>query len=268
MISRPFRSVLWTQLNATAGDVAVLRLELHRHLPETSRLGDHSHRHWQALVYLSGRGTQMIGRTGHEIGPGTLLIIPPERHHSFRRAPGQAPLCLMLDFRAGWPKRTTVRSLSAVEIARIRSLLANIARTGGGGSVPDKIARAAAALDLLAAVAEFSGWHERTARRSTLTVLHQVQRALEVSPTATPRSIAASLDYHPDHLSRLVRQETGLGLRALTTRIRLQRTQRLLRLHRLVRDAAAAAGFDDQNYFARWFRKQTGLSPTAWLKTS
>ncbi|NBV84420.1 AraC family transcriptional regulator, partial [bacterium] len=25
-------------------------------------------------------------------------------------------------------------------------------------------------------------------------------------------------------------------------------------------------GFQDQNYFSRWFRKQTGLAPTKWRK--
>jgi len=28
--------------------------------------------------------------------------------------------------------------------------------------------------------------------------------------------------------------------------------------------AAEAAGFTDQNYFARWFKKQTGVTPMAW----
>jgi AraC-like DNA-binding protein len=29
---------------------------------------------------------------------------------------------------------------------------------------------------------------------------------------------------------------------------------------------ADRAGFQDQNYFSRWFRKQTGLTPTKWRK--
>ena len=63
---------------------------------------------------------------------------------------------------------------------------------------------------------------------------------------------------------RLVRAETGLGLGGLAAQVRLQRAQKLLREHALVRDAAAEAGFFDQNYFARWFKKQTGQTPVEW----
>ena len=40
--------------------------------------------------------------------------------------------------------------------------------------------------------------------------------------------------------------------------------QKFLLKHSFVRDAAAEAGFFDQNYFARWFKKQTGRAPLAW----
>ncbi|MDX2079478.1 MAG: AraC family transcriptional regulator [Terrimicrobiaceae bacterium] len=260
----PFRSVLWSRLDARSGDVEVLRLELHRHRPETSELGTHAHRHWQALVYLSGRGREEIGGELHPVSAGTMILLPPGARHAFVRESAQPPLCLMIDFRARWPVRTAVRTLSAVEMARIRSLLANLARVNDDERVPDMLGRASAALALLAATAEFSGWHPRPVRHSALTVLHRVQRLFESDPAASPKSVAAEMGYHPDHLSRLVREETGLGLRALGERVRLQRAQRLLREKRLIRDAADAAGFPDQNYFARWFKRQTGSTPAEW----
>lgn len=260
----PFRSVLWSRLDARSGDVEVLRLELHRHRPETAALGVHAHRHWQALVYLSGRGQEEVAGELHGVTAGTMILLPPGTRHAFVRESAQQPLCLMIDFRAKWPARRAVRTLSAVEMARIRSLLANLARVNDDERVPDTLARASAALALLAAAAEFSGWHPRPLRHSAATVLHRVQRHFEGDPAASPKSVAAAMGYHPDHLSRLVREETGLGLRALGASIRLQRAQRLLRERPRIRDAADAAGFSDQNYFSRWFKKQTGRTPAEW----
>lgn len=262
MHRRPFKDLLWTRLDARAGTTAVIRLELHRHLPETAKLGAHSHAHWQALLYLSGHGVQQIGRSVHPVSAGSLVILPPRSRHSFRREAGQPPLCLMLDFRATWQKRTATRSLAAFEIARVRSVLADMARLSDDKRTPDEIGRASLALRLLAQIAEASGWYPKPVRHSAMTVLHQVQKHLENG--ARPRTVAAALGYHPDYLSRLVRAETGLGLGGLAAQVRLQRAQRLLLKHGHVRDAAAEAGFFDQNYFARWFKKQTGLTPLGW----
>ncbi|MBE2205017.1 MAG: AraC family transcriptional regulator [Chthoniobacterales bacterium] len=260
MSARLFKDLLWTRLNARAGSVAILRLELHRHLPETARLGSHVHAHWQALLYLSGHGVQQIGRGLHPISAGSLVILPPGSRHAFRREASQPPLCLMLDFRAPWKKRVAVRSLAAFELARVRSVLADMARLDE--RTPDQIGRAALSLRLLAQISESSGWYPRSVHPTALTVLHQVQKLLEKD--TKPRAVAAALGYHPDYLSRLVRSETGLGLGGLAAQVRLQRVQRLLRERKLIRDAAAEAGFFDQNYFSRWFKKQTGRTPLEW----
>jgi AraC family transcriptional regulator, transcriptional activator of pobA len=262
MHHRPFKDLLWTHLDARAGSTVVIRLELHRHLPETAKLGAHSHKHWQALLYLSGHGVQQIGRQIHPVSAGSLVILSPGARHSFRREAGLAPRCLMLDFHAPWQKRTAVRSLAAVEIARVRSVLADMARLNDEKRMPDEIGRAALALRLLAQIAEDSGWYPRPVRHSAMTVLHQVQKLLKSD--AKPKTVADALGYHPDYLSRLVRAETGLGLGGLAAQVRLQRVQKFLLKHKLVRDAAAEAGFFDQNYFSRWFRKQTGLTPLEW----
>ena len=262
MKTRLFRDLLWTRLDARAGSAVALRLALHRHLPETAKLGAHSHPHWQALLYLSGHGVQQIGRSMHSISAGSLVILPPGARHSFRREASQPPLCLMLDFRAPWQKRAAVRALAAVEIARVRSVLADMARLNDDQRTPDQIGRGALALRLLAQILEASGWYPKSIRHSAITVLHQVQKLLEKD--TKPRAVAASLGYHPDYLSRLVRAETGLALGGLAAQVRLQQAQKLLVAHEKVRDAAAEAGFFDQNYFSRWFKKQTGLTPREW----
>jgi AraC-like DNA-binding protein len=78
--------------------------------------------------------------------------------------------------------------------------------------------------------------------------------------------IARESGYVRDALSRRLKREHGLGLRALRDQERLQIAQVALREAGGVGEAATRAGFDDPNYFTRWFRKQTGLTPTAWRR--
>lgn len=46
-----------------------------------------------------------------------------------------------------------------------------------------------------------------------------------------------------------------------------QAARKSLRGNASIADAAARASFDDHNYFAGWFRKQTGSIPSEWRRT-
>ena len=77
------------------------------------------------------------------------------------------------------------------------------------------------------------------------------------------RDIARQVGYAPDYLNRRLKAETGRGLRQARDAIRMERANRSLRAGRTVAEAAHAAGFSDPAYFSRWFRKQTGSTPSA-----
>jgi AraC-like DNA-binding protein len=48
--------------------------------------------------------------------------------------------------------------------------------------------------------------------------------------------------------------------------MRLEAAQAALRQEASIAEASVKAGFDDPNYFARWFRRQTGQTPSAYLQ--
>lgn len=64
-------------------------------------------------------------------------------------------------------------------------------------------------------------------------------------------------------LGRMVKKETRRSIGVWIELARLTRAKRLLQETDMpVIDVAAAVGLDDQSYFARFFRKHTGMTPT------
>lgn len=77
-------------------------------------------------------------------------------------------------------------------------------------------------------------------------------------------SIAEMLSVSQEHLSRLFKQETGIGFKEYLTGFRLQKAEDMLKHEtgRAVSEVAYACGFNDGNYFSYKFKKAYGISPT------
>ncbi|WP_391570700.1 response regulator [Cohnella sp.] len=74
--------------------------------------------------------------------------------------------------------------------------------------------------------------------------------------------LADKAHVNPSYLSRIFRQYTGEQLTAYVTRMKMEQAGKLLAGGAIrVQDVAARLGFDNPNYFAKVFRKATGLSP-------
>jgi AraC-like DNA-binding protein len=58
-----------------------------------------------------------------------------------------------------------------------------------------------------------------------------------------------------------------MTLGQLRAKILLARAEAILKGTATVGTIAGELGFTDANYFARWFRKQTGKSPTQWRRS-
>ena len=90
---------------------------------------------------------------------------------------------------------------------------------------------------------------------------------------ASPESAGLSLGklsglagYQHDYLNRLLKNHAGLTLGQFRSRKRVARAQQLLRQPKTVAEISGLVGFTEPNYFARWFRKQTGMTPTEWRR--
>lgn len=77
-------------------------------------------------------------------------------------------------------------------------------------------------------------------------------------------SIAEMLSVSQEHLSRVFKQETGVGFKDYLVQFRLQKAKDMLKHEtgRAVSEVAYACGFNDGNYFSYKFKKAYGVSPT------
>ncbi len=88
-----------------------------------------------------------------------------------------------------------------------------------------------------------------------------------IKTIGTISSYAAENRISGNYLSRLVKNATGRSVGAWIGIARIHRAKRLLSGTRMpVIDVAAAVGFEDQSYFSRLFKKETGMTPLAFRK--
>lgn len=235
----------------------VLRqLQLNRH--REAEVSPHAHEYAQLILYLSGEGVQSVGSRQRTARTGDLFVIPPRVAHGFAVRRRSRPLCLVLDYELTAPRqvRASHRRLPPGTLNDLHALLAR---------VPPKGRLTLADYSVILAVISRLFDHTRSAPQSPPAEPSTFDRVRDLLRSPTPiAKVARTAGYHRDHLTRKLKRESGLGLRALRDRLRLEAAQRALRLAPTVAEAAAQSGFDDPNYFARWFRQQTGQTPRAW----
>jgi AraC-like DNA-binding protein len=250
-----WQPLLIQQIEIHALGFVLRRLQLNRH--RDAEVAPHGHAHAQLILYLTGEGVQTVAGRRRRARAGDLFVIPPRTPHGCSVAGRSRPLCLVLDYDLESPARVRAahRLLSTATLNELHALLARVPRKGRLtlGDYPAILAVVARLLE-----------HSPAAPAPAPSLFEKLRDHVRAPrPLA---HIARDLGYHPDHLNRKLKRESGLGLRALRDRVRLEAAQAALRTEPTVAEAATRAGFDDPNYFARWFRRQTGRTPSAWRR--
>lgn len=253
--------------------IKIQRLRLNRHLPE-ARWTEHSHDHDQVLIYLMGKGQQRVDGVLYPARPGTVIHVPPGKVHAFEQQPGRHPLCLVVDveMEAGRGVAHTCDQLTAEQLIETKSRLSTLFRHQHIEKREMSFRVAAVVLDILDMALKSIGWLTPVNRFSTakhFSNARRVERLLETKDGADVSldDIAKLTGYQHDHLNRLLRAECGLTLGQLRSRIRLKRAVAMLADKVPVQEVGEKIGILDANYFARWFRQQTGVSPSSWRRS-
>jgi AraC-like DNA-binding protein/mannose-6-phosphate isomerase-like protein (cupin superfamily) len=249
--------ILIQQIEIHALGFVLRKLQLNRH--RETEVAPHRHKYAQLILYLSGEGVQAIDGRTTRAKAGDLFVIPADVAHGFALVGRSRPLCLVLDYEVEGPSRpkTAHRKLPPSTLNELHALLAQVPAKGRL-----TLAHFPA---ILAVVARLFDHTPKNSAAVSKPGLFEKVTALLRTPVPLAK-VARAAGYHPDHLNRKLKREAGMGMRALRDRLRLEAAEKALRATPTIAEAATRAGFDDPNYFARWFRRQTGLTPGAWKR--
>ena len=268
-----YRPILLQNLAVAVPGVRVRQLRLNQHTPEAVWT-THAHDHGQLLIYLSGRGRQKIAGKMHECRPGTVIYIEPGAMHGFERQMVRPPLVLVIDIDLEITRSTPhpCAQMPDADLTKVRGSVARLFQIRQMEHREASLLVASIMLEILDRVLLAAGWIKPFNRYGDAKMMHttrSVERLLERmdGPEITMEAIAARSGYNVDHLNRRLKAECGLTLGQLRSRHRLQRAQRLIQQGLPLQTVGERVGILDNNYFSRWFRQQTGMTPTAWKKS-
>jgi AraC-like DNA-binding protein len=263
--------------------------------PQQRRLYDH-----EIVLCVGGSGHIVLEGQSHEAIPNRLFFVQPRQWHSYladcdedlhllgvhfdwipQHDTLQFPLLIAADgndapdeslFRVPQPiadwnlderpfldlsKNTDTRAALEAVILEY-SIGSSESQTRAGALLVAAIISISRAARSLSQSDEFQRVGPDAARRieRARILLQDVERNCSVE------EIAETVGWSSDHLRRTFRAVYGVAPAAFHNTARLQRARLLLReAEKNVADVAASCGFENAEYFARWFKAESGLTP-------
>jgi Transcriptional regulator containing an amidase domain and an AraC-type DNA-binding HTH domain len=254
----------------------------------------HGHEFGELVIVLSGRATHLINNESYAIGPGDAFVVHVGDEHEFADLEELCLVNLLFD-----PELADAALSAREELPGYRALFLLEPELRQSERSPshlrlslDEIERAngiVAAIERELEASEPGSADMCRALFSQLAIfLSRCYGRLPQGDAQAMLRLARALDYLERHftegfdlaelagkenmsarnLQRLFASVVGESPREYQLSLRMKMAQRLLReTDRSITDIAFACGFEDSNYFARYFKKRFGLSPLEWKRT-
>ncbi len=253
----------------------------------------HGHEFEELVVVTAGRGVHHVGNESYEIGAGEVFVILPGMTHAYPEAESLSLINILYDMRrlrmpradlgalpgyhALFEVEPRVRQrerfknrlkLSAAELARALEVVGRMEHEIGEQEPGHRFHALAGFMQLVGLLARaYSRIREDAPQPVTqisrlLGHLHQhAAETMSVAAMGRMAGMSAST------LHRTFKAVTGYAPVDFLIRLRVDRARGLLRAGGMrVTEVAGVAGFEDSNYFARQFRRVTGMSPREYAR--
>ena len=267
MISPEFQPVYLKDLRISIPEISIIRLAHQRHSPKSDRVTNHQHKHSQILLYLRGHGFQKTSRKQIEVHRGSLLYFPPNTEHGFGKSQKMSPLSLVVDFNEAKIMSKTVinRSVSLKLLSEIENAINRLVMNSD--LKKEQSAQSAGMILQIFGLLYENLQSKEFNSQKIYPYTAKIRRLLSDQPIIVrfPREVAQLLKEDLSSINRKLRNESGMKLGNLIDEDRLNKCQQELQnSYTRISEIGWKCGFQDPNYFARWFRKKTGQTPSHW----
>ncbi len=204
--------------------------------------------------------------------PGQLCLMPAFVKQSYSAVPDKPPFSkYWCHFNAGvgpfdlfqWIDAPLC--IDAPDPQRIQSLFAELAELNARPSLVSLLREKAVMLEILSSFLESIPVQVLTHRSEDMQRIRIIQDYVEshLQESLSINDLAASLHLHPNYFISYFKKHFGMPPAKYISRKRMDMARKLLASTSLsVKDVAERTGYPDTHYFAKCFRKETGLSPT------
>lgn len=237
----------------------------------------HEHKYWQAEFPMSGRAIMKFREHTDFITAGDILLIPPMVRHSFEYC-DEIFTTWSLKFNViNFAAETEPRLLKADAVTGSITSLLDIAirqqlpETSSTTAIepmhPEHFSRIAIIEHLLAGIISFA-YASRTGDRFTPAIRIRGMVASRRGGNVTVEEAAKKLGYTRGHLSFIFKQHYGMSLKHFIDHERTETAKRLLEYADMnIGGIADIMGFQDIFSFSSFFKRQTGMPPSHYLRS-
>ncbi|HET6725988.1 MAG TPA: helix-turn-helix transcriptional regulator [Gammaproteobacteria bacterium] len=231
------------------------------------------HRHPEAYICLVTDGGFIDNhlRGGEAADAGSVLVRPGGDEHK-TACGSEGANCVKLELKVGWLSkgdsdalfrdRLTLSSPDFLLLSRrIHRLMQAHDALPDALTLSSRLELESSVMDLLAHLVRPRGL---PADGAPAQWLQKVHRAIVDEPFRqwTASALAAKVNRHPVHVSRVFREHYGEPLGSFFRRQRLERCRELLADGEVALvDVAMAAGYADQSHFTRAYKQAFGVTP-------
>ena len=232
----------------------------------------HFHDAFEIYYMKDGTCTYFIEDHIYKVVPGDVILIPGNTAHRTTYG-GVAHSRLLVNCSSDYIPASVLERLDTIGhlyrnnrvISQLEELFAKIEHEYSHADALSADVLKCFTAELLFVILRHKNEHElkKTAGSDFVTTVQEYIQNNYMNEVKLS-SIAEMLSVSQEHLSRMFKQETGIGFKDYLVRFRLQKAEDMLKHEpgRAVSEVAYACGFNDGNYFSYKFKEAYGIPPT------